>query len=117
MNGRGRWPSGLRAGLTAFLLAASFATAEGGRPTPAAGWLKGEANPPAGEEGGAGLAEQDRHNRAAGLLRRALQLEAEGKFDEARAVWERLADEPETAMAARQYRIWFLLRRTTGETA
>src|SRR5205814_9759692 len=54
----------------------------------------------------ADLSPQDRHNLAAGLQRRALELEAAGNFTQALPVWVQLSQFPETAMAARQHRIW-----------
>jgi hypothetical protein len=64
-----------------------------------------------------GMTEQDRHNVAAGLLRRVLRLEAAGNFAEALPVWVELSNFPETAMAARQHRIWILLHRPNGQNA
>jgi hypothetical protein len=105
-------------GLAVLLVAAPGARAQkNGGPAPEARLQKGEAKPPAGTEGGSQLSEQDRHNVAAGLLRRALKLEGEGKFAEAQAIWERLAEYSETRMAARQHRIWYLLQRPPHESA
>ncbi len=64
-----------------------------------------------------GLTEQERHNIAAGLLKRAVQLMAEGRFAEALPVWEQLAAFPQTRLASRQQRIWILLQRPAGQNA
>jgi hypothetical protein len=61
----------------------------------------------------ADLTPQERHNVAAGLLERVLKLEAAGNFTAALPVWVQLSNFPETAMAARQHRIWILLYGST----
>jgi len=66
---------------------------------------------------GEGLSDQDRYNLAAGLLKRALNLEAAGDLAAAFPIWEQLATFPETSMAARQHMIWILLQRPPGENA
>lgn len=65
----------------------------------------------------ADLSDQDKHNLAAGLLKRALKLEAAGDFDTAFGVWEQLAQFPETAMSSRQHRIWIKLHKPEGAPA
>lgn len=74
-------------------------------------------DPPANLPPVAELTETDRTNLAAGLVKRAMRLEASGNTAEALAAWTRVYQLPAYALVARQHQVYLHLRPLPGGKA
>jgi hypothetical protein len=63
------------------------------------------------------LKDQDQRNAVGGLQRRALAFERAGRLGDALSVWEQIAGYPQSALMARQHRIWILLQQNNLSAA